>query len=116
MLPTLYGLAHCDTCKKARAWMTANVIDYNFVDYRESPLSREQLQAAAKVIGWDKLVNRSSTTWRQLSETERTASTPSEWLSLLAEHPTLIRRPLLIDHDHVDAGFAAPRYVAHFAL
>ncbi len=116
MTPTLYGLPHCDTCKKARAWLAAQGIEHRFVDYRESPLSPQQLQAAADTIGWDKLINRSSTTWRQLSEAEKSASSAKEWLALLAAHPTLIRRPLLIHADHIDAGFAIPRYSAHFGV
>jgi arsenate reductase-like glutaredoxin family protein len=61
------------------------------------------------------LINRGSTTWRQLADTEKAASAPEQWLALALAHPTLIRRPLLIDGDHVDAGFAQARYAAHFA-
>ena len=114
-MPTLHGLPHCGTCKKAIAWLTGHGIAHEFVDYRAAPLSPAQLESAAATLGWDKLINRSSTTWRQLGETEKSASTPAHWLALALAHPTLIRRPLLIDGSHVDAGFAEARYAAHFA-
>lgn len=114
-MPTLYGLPNCDTCKKARAWLSAHAIAHEFVDYRANPLSSAQLEAAAAAHGWSKLINRSSTTWRQLDEDDKTASTPAQFLALAKTHPTLIRRPLLLDGTHVDAGFDPARYAAHFA-
>ena len=114
LAPTLYGLPHCDTCKKTRAWLTARGIAHEFVDYRAQPLSPAQLQEAAAALGWDKLVNRASTTWRQLDEADKAAESPAQWLDLLARYPTLIRRPLLIDGSHFDAGFKESRYAAHF--
>ncbi|MGE4070035.1 MAG: Spx/MgsR family RNA polymerase-binding regulatory protein [Lysobacterales bacterium] len=113
---TLYGLPHCDTCKKARAWLTARGIAHEFVDYRAQPLAPAQLEQAAAALGWDKLVNRASTTWRQLEAADKAAVTTREWLELLARHPALIRRPLLIDGSHIDAGFKESRYAAHFVL
>ena len=113
-MPTLYGLPHCGTCKKAIAWLTHNRIGHTFIDYRAHPLAPSQLQAAATALGWEQLVNRSSTTWRQLSEDEKSATTAAQWLALVAARPTLIRRPLLIDGDHIDAGFSETRYAAHF--
>ena len=84
LAPTLYGLPHCDTCKKARAWLTARGIAHEFVDYRAQPLAPAQLEQAAAALGWDKLVNRASTTWRQLDEADKGAETASAWLALLA--------------------------------
>mgnify|MGYP000948603713 FL=1 len=113
-MPTLYGLPQCDTCKKARAWLSANGIAHEFIDYRAQPLSPAQIEAAA-ALGWDKLINRSSTTWRQLTDEEKSANSADEWLALAIAHPTLIRRPLLIDDTYMDAGFAEARYAAHFS-
>jgi Spx/MgsR family transcriptional regulator len=114
-MPTLYGLPHCGTCKKAVAWLLQHGIEHSFVDYRADPLAPSQLEKAAAAVGWDKLINRSSTTWRQLSEAEKLAAASGQWLPLAIAHPTLIRRPLLIDDVHVDAGFVEARYAAHFS-
>lgn len=113
-VPTLYGLPHCDSCKKALAWLQQHAIAHVFVDYRAAPLNAAQLTAAAAVIGWARLINRASTTWRQLSETDKSAADAAAWLELIQRHPTLVRRPLLIDGAHVAAGFDAAGYAAHF--
>jgi len=112
----VYGLNRCDTCKKARAWLDANGVDYRFVDYREQPISARELLAYAGQLGWDKLINRASTTWRGLSDAEKTAQSDEQWLLLLAVHPTLIRRPLLVRADgSVTAGFKPTVYAELFA-
>jgi Spx/MgsR family transcriptional regulator len=113
-MPTLHGLPHCGTCKKAIAWLNGHGIAHEFVDYRAQPLAPAHLEAAAAVLGWEKLINRSSTTWRQLDDDAKSATTPDQWLALALKHPTLIRRPLLVDSEHVDAGFVEARYAAHF--
>lgn len=82
----ILGLKTCDTCRKARKALP----DAAFRDVREAPLSADEIAEALVAFG-DKLVNRASTTWRGLSEEER-AQSPEK---LLAEHPTLMKRPLI---------------------
>ena len=61
----LYGLPNCDTCKKARNWLARFGIEHGFVDYRTHPVPAATLKAWAQQLGgWEKLVNKSSTTWR----------------------------------------------------
>ena len=84
----LYGLKTCDTCRKALKAL--GPVDFH--DLRAHGLPEDVAQAAFSRFG-DDLVNRRSTTWRQLSEAER-ARDP---LALLADHPALMKRPL-IDH------------------
>lgn len=112
--PTLYGLPNCDSCKKALAWLKQHGIAHVFVDYRAQPLTGVQIQLAATAIGWDRLINRASTTWRQLPEAEKSSADAAAWLALVQRHPTLIRRPLLIDGPHIAAGFDPARYAVHF--
>lgn len=82
----LYGLKTCDTCRKAlKSLETAE-----FHDLRANGLPENVARAAHARFGAD-LVNRRSTTWRQLSEAER-ARDP---LALLADHPKLMKRPLI---------------------
>ena len=66
MATTLYGLKNCDTCKKATKWLDRFGVPYTFVDYRDDRQSPETLRDwATKAGGWDTLINKSSTTWRQ---------------------------------------------------
>lgn len=112
----MYGLANCDTCRKARAWLDAHQVAYRFTDYREAPIDDDELTGYAGQLGWEKLVNRASPTWRRLPEADRTPASTDEWLALVRANPTLIRRPLLVVTDgtaHV--GFSASGYAALFA-
>ena len=110
----LYGLKNCDTCKKARAWLNVRGIEYTFIDYRASPLTTEQISTLAEKLGWEKLINRTSTTWRALSESDKSTTGSEHWLALLTAYPSLMRRPVLIDGDQMEAGFNEARYQARF--
>lgn len=111
----VYGLRRCSTCVKARKWLDANAIEHTFTDYRDTPVEPVVLTAWAAQLGWDVLVNKSSAAWRALSETEKQADTDAQWLALIAAHPTLVKRPVLVrDHD-VMVGFSEPRYSEFFA-
>lgn len=97
---TLYGLNNCDTCKKACKWLDRFGLAYTFIDYRNHKPTPEMLvEWAGKAGGFQALVNRSSTTWRQLPENRRTPGSEAEWKLLLREHPQLIRRPVVITDD-----------------
>ena len=99
----LYGLSTCDTCRKARKALP----DVEFVDVRADGVPTEVLAAAQQRFG-DKLLNTRSTTWRGLSEEER-AGDP---LTLMAEHPTLMKRPLIVDGDRMTLGWDKSAQVA----
>lgn len=87
---TIYGIKSCDTCRKARQAAEKAGKSVTFVDVRETPLSVEQRHRFFEAFG-DDLINRRSTTWRELSEEER-ACPPDE---LLKSHPTLMKRPVI---------------------
>jgi glutaredoxin len=72
-VPILYGLDNCDTCRKARNWLKRAGVEHEFVDYRERRIEPATLKAWAQQLGgWDKLVNKASTTWRNLPEGRKT--------------------------------------------
>ncbi|AVO36530.1 ArsC/Spx/MgsR family protein [Pukyongiella litopenaei] len=94
----LYGLMNCDTCRKAlKALPRARL-----VDVRAEGVPEAVMQAARDRFG-DRLVNRASTTWRNLDDTQR-ARPAGE---LLAEHPALMKRPLIVDGDAMWLGWTA---------
>ena len=115
--PILYGLAKCSTCVKARDWLDANGVAHTFVDYRDNPVPAATLKAwADKVGGWEKLVNRTSMTWRALGDEQKAASTDKQWSALVAEYPALVRRPVTVTADgEVTVGFSEKRYGERFA-
>lgn len=112
----LYGLAKCSTCIKARQWLDAHNVPHEFIDYRDNPVAPEQLTAwASSLGGWEKLVNRASTTWRNLPAERKTPDTDELWLALIAEFPALVRRPVADSGDTVGVGFSEKAYTARFS-
>ena len=107
-MTTLYGLNNCDTCKKARKWLDRFSIAHVFVDYRDQPQSPATLaEWKEQVGGWALMVNKSSTTWRNLSPHRKTPGSDAEWTLLLREYPQLIRRPVVVTDDGVvSQGFS----------
>lgn len=114
---TVYGLKNCDTCKKARNWLERFGVGYRFVDVREQlPSPEDWLHWQAQLGGWEKLINKSSTTWRQLPEARKAPGSDAEWKLLLREHPALMKRPLLVLLDGTVAqGFSDNGFKKLFA-
>ena len=117
MTAQVYGLSNCDTCKKARNWLDRKKVAYAFVDYREHRVPADTLKAwAAAVGGWEKLVNRSSTTWRTLPEARKSPESAPEWTLLIKEYPALVRRPVVVrDDGAVSVGFNDKLFATLFA-
>jgi len=105
--PTIYGLDSCDTCRKARNWLKRAGVDHDFVDYREQRIDPAMLQAWAQQLGgWEALVNKASTTWKNLPPMRKTPGSDPEWKLLIKEHPAIVKRPVVAMPDgRVQLGF-----------
>ena len=101
---TVYGIKQCDTVRKALKWLDQEGIENRFHDFRTDGLPAELLQTWLDSEFSDKLVNRRSTTWRQLGETQR-QSEGETLLNLLLQFPTLIKRPVFVKDQIVAIGF-----------
>lgn len=103
----LYGLDKCSTCDKARNWLKREGIAHRFVDYRREPVATDTLKSWAQSLhGWEKLVNRASLTWRALPPERKSPGSDAEWLLLVRDHPSLVRRPVVVLPDgRVTVGF-----------
>ena len=104
---TLYGIKNCDTVKKARNWLDQNGIAYRFHDFRTDGLTPELLEHFIEHLDWNKLLNRSSTSWRQLSTEQQHGLTLEKAMQLMLDTPTLIKRPILNTGDKLILGFSA---------
>lgn len=111
---TLYGIKNCDTVKKARRWLEEHQIEYQFHDFREQGLNPEQVDAWLQELGWESLVNRRSTTWRELADSIRDSMDTASAQQQILLHPTLIKRPVLDTGDERELGFKAERYQSIF--
>ncbi|WP_170383187.1 ArsC/Spx/MgsR family protein [Ruegeria atlantica] len=94
----LYGLKNCDTCRKA----LKSLPDAEFFDVRADGVPNDVLAQALDLFG-KALLNTRSTTWRGLDEADRMRPP----LELLAEHPTLMKRPLIEQDGTLYLGWAA---------
>ena len=103
----VYGLDTCDTCRKARNWLKRAGVEHEFVDYRQQRIEPVTLKAwALQLGGWDKLVNKASTTWRSLPPMRKTPGSDPEWTLLVKEHPAIVKRPVVAMPDGaVGVGF-----------
>jgi arsenate reductase (glutaredoxin) len=111
---TLYGIKNCDTVKKARGWLTKNNIDYHFHDFRADGLSPPQINQWITDIGLETLINKRSTTWKELNETVKNNFNEKNAIDVIVEHPTLIKRPLLDMGTHQYVGFKETEYAKIF--
>ncbi|MFD2111283.1 ArsC family reductase [Thiorhodococcus fuscus] len=107
---TLYGIPNCDTVKKARAWLNARGIDYQFHDYKKQGLNESRLRAWVDELGWDALLNRRGTTWRRLPDAVREGIDETTAIQLMLEQPSIIRRPLLDTGETRHLGFSETQY------
>jgi arsenate reductase (glutaredoxin) len=103
---TVYGIANCDTVKKARAWLDGRGIPYQFHDFKKSGVTQAQLRLWSESVGWDKLLNRQGTTWRKLGPAEQASVIDQDSAAaLMAKHPSLIKRPVVQWPEHLSVGF-----------
>jgi Spx/MgsR family transcriptional regulator len=118
MTATLYGLDNCDTCRKARNWLKRFGVEHAFIDYRDQRPSPDTLLGWKTALGgWEAMINKSSTTWRQLPAPRKTPGSDAEWKLLLREYPQLIRRPLVVTDDGaVSQGFTDNGFKARFGI
>jgi Spx/MgsR family transcriptional regulator len=114
----LYGLSNCDTCRKARNWLQRFDIAHEFVDYREQRTPADTLIAWRDALGsWDAMINRNSPTWRNLPPGRKAPGSDAEWKLLLKEHPTLIKRPVVLTDDGmVSQGFSDNGFKLRFGV
>jgi arsenate reductase len=91
---TLYGIKNCDTCRKARKWLTDEGIEHKFHDFRVDGLDEATVGNWAAELGWETLLNRRGTTWRKIPEADREGVDGASAAKLMTDNPTLIKRPV----------------------
>ncbi len=106
----VYGIKNCDTMKKAMSWLTGQGIAWEFVDYKKTGVAEAHLPDWNARAGWDKLLNTRGLMWRKLAEEERAAVDEQKALRLMAQYPTLIKRPLLDTGEKLLVGFTPEMY------
>ena len=112
MTATLYGIKNCDTMKKARAWLDAAGVAYDFHDYKSAGIDRARLEGWVEELGWQTLLNRAGTTFRKLPEAAQADLDAGKAIALMLEQPSMIKRPVLDLGDRRLVGFKPELYQA----
>ena len=102
----VYGIKNCDTVKKALVYLNDRDIDYQFIDFRQNPISQKVFKKMIESVGWELLINKRSTTYRSLSEEEKSNIN----YDLVLKLPTLIKRPVLVQGEKTIIGFSEQQY------
>ncbi len=110
MTTLVYGIKNCDTVKKAFKWLEANNFQPKLHDYRVDGLDVQWLEQMEAKFGWENLVNKRSTTWRNLDESVKNSLNRETALQVLNEQPTLIKRPIVIKGNVSLLGFNEKEY------
>lgn len=111
---TLYGIKNCDTVRKATKWLEANDIAHQLYDFKKQPLTTELLTEFVKQSDWKLLLNKRSTTFRNLPDDIKNNLSDDVIFSAVLEQPTLLKRPLLPLNGELNLGFKAEQYQALF--
>jgi len=109
---TLYGLKACDTTRAAARWLDKRGLPYVFFDVRNDGLDAARLIEWVRQLGWDKVLNRKSATWRNLPDAQKGGLEAGSAVSLMMSHPTLIKRPVLEYAGQTSVGFSPEAYAA----
>ena len=102
---TVYGIKTCDTVRKALKWLDARGKTYAFVDLRADGLDVPTCQRWVDALGWESVLNRRSTTWRNLPESDKKSLDAARAVHLLVANPTLVKRPVFEEKAFILIGF-----------
>lgn len=103
----VYGIKNCNTVKNALDWLNRHKIEYTFHDYKKSGVTEAKLKDWVKQVGWESLVNKRGTTWKQLDDDiKETVTSQAAAIALMKEKTSVIKRPLIeVDGKVVALGF-----------
>ena len=111
---TMYGIKNCDTIKKARKWLEAEGVDFQFHDYKKEGIQKDQLISWVNQLGWEVLLNKRGTTWRKLPDDVKDNIDEASAISVMLENTSIIKRPVLDTGTTLLVGFSADEYAKHF--
>jgi arsenate reductase (glutaredoxin) len=90
-----YGIPNCDTVKKARNWLDARGLAYEFHDYKKQGADTVRIAAWVEQAGWEKVLNRAGTTFKKLPDADKQGIDAGKAAALMAANPSCIKRPVL---------------------
>lgn len=106
----VYGIPNCDTMKKARRWLEANGVEYEFHDYKKLGAPENKLKSWIRQTGWETVLNKRGTTWRKLDDKVKDNINNNSAINIMLENPSIIKRPVLESGELLLIGFKQDEY------
>jgi Spx/MgsR family transcriptional regulator len=100
----IVGINNCNKIRDTKKWMDSHEVEYEFIDIKKAPLTREELKELEFKVGLDVLVNKRGRKWRDLGLAKKDL-TDEELFNELLEHQVMIKRPVLIKDEAVLVGY-----------
>ena len=111
----MFGIASCDTIKRAKTWLNEHGIAYDFHDYKKLGVEQAVLWAWVNELGWEVLLNKAGTTFRGLADADKLGLDADKAVALMLAHPSMIKRPVLDLGDRRIVGFKPEVYGEAFS-
>jgi len=111
----LFGISNCDTVRKAKKWLEANHVDFEYIDFRKNDFSEDHIQNWLQKVSFEDIVNQRSQAWKGLTDDQKRDLIAHKQIALLLETPTLIKRPVLHTSETLLFGFKEAQYQTQFA-
>ena len=93
---TVYGIKNCNMVKSALEWLKSHKVEFEFHDYKTKGIAEPKLKDWSKQVGWENLVNKRGTTWRQLDEAvQKKVISEAAAINLMKDKTSVIKRPLI---------------------
>jgi arsenate reductase len=105
----VYGIPNCGSVKKARLLLEEQGAGYEFIDFKKAPPSTEMIQSWVDQAGIEVVLNKRGTTWRKLDDAQKAETDSNKLIALMAEQPSLIKRPVIETGKGLLVGFDADR-------
>ena len=107
----LYGIPNCDTVKKAQVFLKEHNLPYTFHNYKTEGIGKTKVKQWFKKWGWETVLNKKSTTWKNIDEEARIAiDSERKAIDFLVENTSAIKRPVLEKDGVMMIGFSVKEY------
>ena len=107
---TVYGIPSCDTCRRANKYLADKDIEFHFHDLRADGLNVQMLERWSDRLGWERLLNKRSLSWRKVPEADRNDMHRDKAIAAMLDQPTLIKRPVFEHDEYIAVGFSENRF------
>ncbi len=100
----IIGIPNCNKIRDTKKWLDTHGIDYELINVKKEPLTRDELKDLEFKVGLDVLVNSKGTTYRNLKIKDLDL-TDEQLFDVLIENQSMIKRPVIAYEDAIMVGY-----------